>query len=88
MELSKQYILGIEETDQEHRLVVEILTQIWDSYPRENHAEQVTLLQQLKEHVSSHFSKEEALMAIPQYTLFANHFAAHRAFFNEISSYL
>ena len=83
------YGIGIEELDEQHKQLVDLLNSLIQSINRGEHDEAVKqALRGMVDYVSYHFAAEEDLMNKVDYPDFESHRKQHNAFVVKITNYL
>ncbi len=77
----KEYQLGIQEFDEHHQKLVQLLNASFDAFAGNVHPQRlVTILDELFDYAVYHFSAEESWMDEHQYPRLAEHTALHDTF--------
>jgi len=84
VEWSNELSVGIQEIDEQHKVLVSILNEMHDAV-RHNHGPEVSLeiLDRLIEYTKIHFAVEESLFRIFDYPGYEDHHAEHAALLKE-----
>ena len=78
IEWSNELSVGIEEIDDQHRILVDLLNQVHEAIQKRRGAEVAGgVIQQLEEYTRVHFAVEESLMRILHYPDYEGHKADH-----------
>lgn len=72
-------LVGIEELDRHHKLLVQLLNNSYDKFAAGTDIEK-SVIDELAEYAASHFAKEEGLMASCRYPELAAHIEEHEIF--------
>ncbi len=80
--------LGIEEIDEHHRKLMDILNQCYQALMLNNHTRQLEeIVKELKDYTQYHFRAEERLMSDTGYQAAGAHLKAHRQFVDSIAEF-
>lgn len=83
---SEDHALGLEELDAQHRLLFELINDLWHHLVRRSaRADVLATLTALERYALSHFSAEETFMRVTCYPHLAAHMAEHAAFVERIA---
>lgn len=86
LDWSDELNVGIEELDEQHRALVDLINQIYDAMHRRNGGELVEdILNQLLEATRIHFAVEESLMRVLDYPQYVEHKAQHARLLEHLS---
>jgi len=80
------YILGIQEIDQQHKTMVELLNKSYDEFRAGARIEQ-SVIEQLIEFSETHFACEERLMAETSYPGLTDHREEHKIFIRRMKEF-
>ena len=79
------YALGMEEIDEQHKMLFDIMNRLWDGIVRNAPAASMTpLLEELERYTVLHFTEEETFMRSIHYPQIDAHMALHRRFVQKI----
>lgn len=78
MEWSPTLEVGVDEMDQDHQMLFELLVRIQEADARDDHAEARAVLEELGGYTEWHFAREEALMRIHRYEFAQEHHEEHQ----------
>jgi hemerythrin len=88
IEWSDELSVGIQEIDEQHRVLVDLLNEMHTAI-HEHHGREVSIriLQQLMEYTKIHFAVEESLMRIFEYPGYEEHKLQHEHLIKEIHDF-
>ena len=82
-----RYSLGLDEIDEQHKWLFEIINKIWQAIvDRADYLQIIVLITELEVYAQEHFSAEEALMAETGYPGMAQHKEAHLRFIERVAA--
>ena len=77
----EKYCLGLDEIDEQHKSLLDILNRIWFSIVNKSDASVVfSLIGELEKYTLAHFAAEETLMRVIDYPRFSDHKKEHQDF--------
>lgn len=84
---SDAYSLGLPEIDDQHKVLIDLINQLWAAIiKRATPAETLVLVEELEKYTISHFGAEETFMRITGYPEFDRHKKFHDEFVARIAS--
>lgn len=87
MKWKDEYSVGIEEIDEQHKTLTDLLAQFEQAVAGKAHWNTVQpLIARIREFVKFHFAVEESLMQIISYPSFAAHRAEHQLLLEQITA--
>lgn len=85
---SESLSVGIEEIDDQHRVLVDLLNQVYDAVVlKKAEAEIAEVIQQLNDYTRIHFALEESMMRLLGYAEYEAHKARHEKLVAELNRY-
>ena len=88
LEWTTDYDTGIDEIDEQHKRLVELLNTLYTSFIEKNtDLTLVDILKELTDYAEYHFTYEEALFAKSGYPREEDHIQEHQELFNEIEAF-
>lgn len=86
IEWQSHYNLGLDEIDEQHRSLVELINKIWNSIVGKSDQETVLLLvEELEKYTLAHFAAEETFMRVTDYPEFGKHKVEHHDFIQKVA---
>ncbi len=85
MEWGPALQVGVEEMDQDHRVLFELLVRIQEATEQNDREETMAVLHELGSYTEWHFTREEALMRIHNYEFAAEHREEHQRLAQQVS---
>ena len=83
---SQQYALGLDEIDEQHRVLIVLINDIWKAIvKREEKTKLFELVGELEKYTIAHFAAEEAFMRVTDYPGFAQHKVEHQKFVDRVA---
>ena len=83
---SQQYALGLDEIDEQHRVLIVLINDIWKAIvKREEKTKLFELVGELERYTIAHFAAEEAFMRVTDYPGFAQHKVEHQKFVDRVA---
>ena len=80
------YALGLEEIDEQHKMLFDIMNRIWEGIVRNADATTIgSALEDLERYTVLHFTEEETFMRSIRYPNFDAHVALHRRFVQRVA---
>ena len=80
------YALGMAEIDEQHKMLFDIMSRLWDGIVRNARASEMTpMLEELERYTVMHFTEEETFMRSIGYPQIDAHVALHRRFVQKIT---
>lgn len=80
------YSIDMPEIDEQHRVLFDLINQLWRAIiNRSTIEQQVGLIEKLEHYTLSHFTAEETFMRMFEYPDFDNHKKAHESFVKKIA---
>lgn len=80
------YALGMAEIDEQHKMLFDIMSRLWDGIVRNARASEMTpMLDELERYTVMHFTEEETFMRSIGYPQIDAHVALHRRFVQKIT---
>lgn len=80
------YSIGMPEIDDQHKILFDLINQLWRAIVNRSTVEQqVKLIEKLEHYTLSHFTAEETFMRMFEYSDFDNHKKAHESFIKKIA---
>jgi len=85
---SKEYSVGVEELDRQHRMLFDVLNELHDAM-MQGKAQSMTgdLLRKLIDYTRKHFAAEEAMMAAAGYGGLARHRLQHKDLMKQVDEF-
>jgi hemerythrin-like metal-binding protein len=81
-----KYALGLDEIDEQHKMLFDIMNDIWDVIVHNTKARSIMdSLEELERYTIKHFTEEEIFMRDIEYPNFDAHIALHRIFTQHIA---
>jgi hemerythrin len=89
IEWSDTLSVGIQEIDEQHKVLVDIINELHDAvHQRKGHEACGHILNELGEYTRIHFAVEESLMRLLHYPAYEQHKAEHEALISDLSQFL
>jgi hemerythrin len=83
---SQQYALGLDEIDEQHRVLIVLINDIWKAIvKREDKTKLFELVGELEKYTIAHFAAEEAFMRVTDYPGFPQHKIEHQKFVDRVA---
>ena len=83
---SDEFGLGMPEIDEQHRVLIELINQVWRAVvKRADRTEALPILEELEKYTITHFMAEEVFMREIAYPQFAEHKIEHDNFVNRVA---
>ena len=83
---SQQYALGLDEIDEQHRVLIVLINDIWKAIvKREDKTKLFELVGELEKYTIAHFAAEEAFMRVTDYPGFPQHKTEHQKFVDRVA---
>ena len=83
---SDTYNLGLEEIDEQHRSLLDLINKIWQSIVDRSDRDVVfVLVEELERYTLAHFAAEETFMRVTEYPDFPAHKIEHQNFVSRIA---
>lgn len=80
------YCLGLDEIDEQHKSLIELINQIWQSIvDKSDQSVVLSLIEELEKYTLAHFAAEETFMRVTNYPQFAQHKNEHRDFISKVA---
>lgn len=84
---SDAYSLGLPEIDDQHKVLIDLINQLWDAIiKRARPEEMLTIVEELEKYTISHFGAEETFMRMTGYPEFDRHKKFHDDFVARIGA--
>ena len=81
------YSLGLDEIDEQHKSLVDLINKVWDSIVGKSDQQTVLLLvEELEKYTLAHFAAEETFMRITNYPEFGKHKIEHHNFIQKVAA--
>ena len=81
----EKYCLGLDEIDEQHQALVDIINRIWQSIILRSDKQAIfSLIAELEKYTLAHFAAEETLMRITDYPRFEKHKQEHQDFVGRV----
>jgi hemerythrin len=87
-EWQSSYELGIDDLDQQHRRILELLSLLSETIRTDGREHVATVLRDLSLYVDTHFTLEESLMSAAGYPALDAHTQVHRSFSTRIATHI
>lgn len=85
IEWSDSYSLGLNEIDEQHKSLLDLINKIWQSIVDKSEKEVVFgLVDELERYTLAHFAAEETFMRVTNYPDFPAHKREHQAFVSRV----
>ncbi len=85
---SDDYSVGIQEIDEQHKVLVGIINELYDALATKQHRDKVAhVLDELVEYTIVHFAVEETLMRIFHYEGYESHKAIHDSITGKVKAF-
>ena len=82
----EKYCLGLDEIDEQHQALVDIINRIWQSIILRSDKQAIfSLIAELEKYTLAHFAAEESLMRITDYPRFEKHKQEHQDFIGRVA---
>lgn len=86
MAWEEKFCLGLDEIDEQHKSLVDLINQIWESIIKESDNSVIfALIGELEKYTLAHFAAEETLMRITDYPAFDKHKKERQDFVARVS---
>jgi len=83
-----RYSVKIKEIDEQHKRLIELINNVYDSFEREEQAEIIgNVIGEMEKYALSHFNTEERYFAQFSYKNSANHIQEHRHFIEKVKDF-
>ncbi len=80
------YSLGIPEIDEQHKVLFELINELWDALAKRSPIQsQLLVIEGLEHYTTAHFAAEETLMRVIKYPKFDTHKQTHDKFVRRIA---
>ena len=84
---SSQYSLGLDEIDEQHKSLLDLINKIWQSIvDRSDQKATLNLVEELETYTLAHFAAEETFMRVTRYPDFDAHKKEHQNFVARIAA--
>lgn len=84
----QDYELGINEIDDQHKVLVELINRLYDAFiKKEQNSEVIKVISELYNYTDTHFKTEEKYFWRFQYENTEKHIAEHKKFIDAINSF-
>ncbi len=84
---SSQYSLGLDEIDEQHKALLELINKIWQAIIDRSETKIVFgLVEELEKYTLAHFAAEETFMRVTNYPDFAAHKKEHQTFVARVAA--
>jgi hemerythrin-like metal-binding protein len=89
MELTAGLLTGVDEMDQQHRRLVELINQLHEAMKSGKGAEQSqVILKSLVDYTNSHFSREEAMLRRHNWPGLTRHLTLHQDLLRQLNQFI
>lgn len=83
---SEEFALGMHEIDEQHRVLIDLINQVWGAVVRRvDHLEALRIVNELEQYTITHFLAEEVFMREIGYPQFADHKSEHDKFVSRVA---
>lgn len=83
----QRFFLGLDEIDEQHKSLVDIINRIWQSIIEKGEKSAVlSLIEELERYTLAHFAAEETFMRVTDYPQFAKHKQEHQDFIARVAT--
>lgn len=84
---SDAYSIGMAEIDDQHKVLIDLINQLWDAIiKRARNEEMLAIVEELEKYTISHFGAEETFMRVTGYPEFDRHKKIHDEFVARIAA--